>query len=336
MGAAIKHITDYYPACSYTNDDYFNEFPELNESREKLSKVGVENRYIVDKSETASDLSYHAAQKLFEIYEIDKNKIEFLIFCSTEFDHYTPTTAAILQNRLELPTNIGAIDIVSSCTGYIQSLSIAKSLVESEGLNNVLILAVSTLTKTFHPKDANSKFLFGDAATATLITAENEGGLGKFIFGTDGSRSDYIIVEDGGARNPISENSFDETKNEYGNITCKANFYMNGAGIFIFGLKTIPKLVDDILLKNNMSFEEIDYFVFHQANEFLLKSIQKKLNIPNEKFIIEMSNTGNTVAATIPIALKKLISSSKVKKGDTILFAAFGTGLTWGGTILKI
>ncbi len=334
MKAYIKHIAEYYPKYILSNDDFFNIFPELKQKKDTLLKVGVSNRYVVDKETTASDLAFFAAEKLFNESQIDKKEIDFLIFCSTEFDHYTPTTSAILQHRLNLSNNIGSVDIVSSCTGFIHSISHAKGLIEANDHKNVLLLCVSTLTKTFHKKDANSQFLFGDAATAILISNRKEEGIGKFIHGTDGGRSDYIMIRDGGARNELTTNSFLEDVNEYGNTTCNANFFMNGTGVFLFGLKTVPNIINNILRKNNISIEEIDYFVLHQANEFLLKALQKKLGIPDEKFIIHMQNTGNTVAATIPIALNCLMKTRNLKKGDKILIAAFGTGLTWGGTII--
>lgn len=320
----------------WPNADFYAEFPEQQLREKSLSKVGVASRYIVDKNTTSSDLSVDAAKKLFEEHNIRPEDIDFLIFCSGEFDHYTPTSAAIIQNRLGLPSSVGAIDIVSSCSGFIQSLGVAKGMVESVGMKNVLLLCVSTLTKEFHEKDFNSKFLFGDAATATLISAREEASVGEFVFGTDGSRSEYLMIRDGGGRNPIGENSFKEEVNEYGNVTCRANFYMNGTGIFLFGMKTVPALVQDVLEKNNTSFDEIDFFVFHQANAFLLEALRKKMDIPKEKFIIHMEETGNTVSATIPIALNSILVNKQAKKGDTILFAAFGTGLTWAGTVVKL
>ncbi|OFY93227.1 MAG: hypothetical protein A3K10_13580 [Bacteroidetes bacterium RIFCSPLOWO2_12_FULL_31_6] len=335
MKPYIKHITEYYPEKKFSNNDFFIKFPELKSKEETLLKVGVLSRYIVDINVPASDLVFNAAEKLFNETNINRNDIDFLVFCSTEFDHYTPTTSSILQNRLKLSNSIGAIDVVSSCTGFVHSLSLVKGLIEANEFKNILLLCVSTLTKTFHKKDANSHFLFGDAATAILISNRVEDGIGKFVFGTDGGRSDYIIVRDGGGRNKLTEQSFLEEENEYGNTTCNANFFMNGTGVFLFGLKTVPKLIDEILFKNNTTFEEVDYFVFHQANKFLLKTLQKKLGIPDEKFVIHMENTGNTVAATIPIAFNSLMKNDKIKKGDKILIAAFGTGLTWGGTIIK-
>jgi len=336
MKAYIKYISEFYPKKSYSNDDFYKEFPKMEAQKENLLKVGVSNRYIVDEGTTSSDIAVKAAEKMFKEHNVNPRDIEFVIFCSGEFDHYTPISSAIIQDRLGLSTNVGAIDLVSSCTGFVQSLSIAKGMIESNGLRNVLLLCVSTLTKEFHKKDFNSKFLFGDAATATFLSSQEESGVGEFVFGTDGSRSDYLIIRDGGARNPINTDSFKEEINEYGNVTCRANFYMNGTGIFLFGMKTVPKLIDDILEKNRTSFDEIDYFIFHQANAFLLKTLQKKLAIPKEKFIIHLENTGNTVAATIPIALNSILKNGIAKSGDTILFAAFGTGLTWGGTIVKL
>lgn len=335
MKPYIKHISEYYPEKKVSNEDFYVKFPELKTKEDTLLKIGVSNRYVVDSDIPASDLAYYTAEKLFNETAINRSDIDFLIFCSTEFDHYTPSTSSILQHRLKLSNQIGAIDIVSSCTGFVHSLSLAKGMIEANESKNVLLLCVSTLTKTFHEKDANSHFLFGDAATAILISNRTEDGIGKFTFGTDGGRSDYIIVRDGAGRNKLTEKSFKEEVNEYGNTTCNANFFMNGTGVFLFGLKTVPKLIDEILSKNNTTFDEVDYFVFHQANAFLLKTLQKKLGIPNEKFIIHMENTGNTVAATIPIALNSLIKSGKIKRDDKILIAAFGTGLTWGGTIIK-
>lgn len=334
MKAFIKYISEFYPERIFSNENFFEKFPALKSKKEALLKVGVSNRYIVDKEIPASDLAFNAAEKLFKETNINRFDIDALIFCSTEFDHYTPTTSSILQHKLKLSNNIIAIDIVSSCTGFIHSLSIAKGMVEANDNKNVLLLCVSTLTKTFHEKDANSHFLFGDAATAVLISNRPEGGIGKFAFGTDGGRSDYIIVKDGGGRNKLTNESFLENENEYGNTTCNANFFMNGTGVFLFGLKTVPKLITEILAKNNTTFEEIDYFVFHQANEFLLKTLKKKLGIPDEKFIIHMGETGNTVAATIPIALNYLNNRIDFKENSRVLIAAFGTGLTWGGTIV--
>tara|TARA_R110001592_G_scaffold35209_10_gene120057 strand:+ start:341 stop:868 length:528 start_codon:yes stop_codon:yes gene_type:complete len=173
MKSYIKQISEVFPNKKYTNESFFNDFPNLKDKEESLLKVGVTSRYIIEKNVTASDLAVDAANKMFNEDKINRDEIDFLIFCSTEFDHYTPTTAAILQSRLQLKNSIGAIDVVSSCTGFSHSLSIAKGMIEGNGCKNVLLLCVSTLTKTFHKKDANSHFLFGDAATAILVSSRD-------------------------------------------------------------------------------------------------------------------------------------------------------------------
>ncbi len=335
MKAYIKHISSYLPLKKVSNDDFFNRFPYLKSKQNIFLKTGVHNRYVVEPEETSSDLSYHAANNLFSEFIFDKTELDALIFCSTEFDYYTPITAAILQDRLGLSNHVATFDLVSSCTGFVHGITFSKGLIEANGYRNVLLLCASSSTKTFHEKDANSHYLFGDAATAILIGGRREEGVGKITIGTDGSRKDYIIVKDGGGRNKLTPESYKEIENEFGNSTARANFFMNGTGIFLFGLKTVPTLVEQILSENKINKDEVDYFVFHQANAFLLKTLQKKLNIPDEKFIIFMENTGNTVAASIPLALQHLFYQKKIQKGSKILIAAFGTGLTWGGTIIS-
>lgn len=335
MASNIKYISEFFPKVEYTNDDFFKEFPQLEKQKKSLEKIGVEKRHIISKSETSLDLAINAAKKLLEEHPIKPNDIDFIIFCSLEFDYALPSTAAVFQDKLGLSKNIGAIDLVSSCTGFIHSLSVAKGLMETNEHKNILMLFPSSLTKEFHQKDYNSKFIFGDGATAVLLDNKKENSIGQFVFGTDGSRKDYIIIKDGRGRNPINKSSYTENINEYGNVSCNANFYMNGTGVFLFGIKTIPKLIEEILFKNDKTIDEIDYFVLHQANEFLLDSIRKKANIPKEKFIIHLKDTGNTVASTIPLALNSLMKKDKNLSGKSVLIAAFGTGLTWGGTIVK-
>ena len=179
--------------------------------------------------------------------------------------------------------------------------------------------------------------MFGDGASATLITAsETSNGIGEFIFGTDGKGANKIIIKDGGARNKITENSNKEITDDYGNVTTDACFYMNGISIFIFGLNIVPRLVNDILQKEQKTISDIDLFIFHQENLFLIDKIANKLQIPSEKVFNFMKNTGNTVSSSIPIALSEAIKSGNAKKGDTILLAGFGVGLSWAATIIKL
>ena len=337
MKAFIKSISYYLPEQVFTNDDFFMAFPESIANKENLSKIGVNKRHIASNTELASDLAVKSALKLFDEHQINPNDIDFLLFCAQEFDYFTPTTACVIQNRLKLPTHCGALDFNLGCSGFVYGLAVAKGLIESVGMNNVLLLTSSTLTRKLHPKDENLRYLFGDAACATLISSGNSNScIHQFSFGTDGEGAEKIIVKDGGARNPINKESYHEIVNEYGNITSKAFMEMKGVSVFSFSIKTVPKLIYDLLQKNNKQIDEIDLFIFHQANLFIIDTIRKKMNLPREKVFNFMEEVGNTISSSIPIVLYEAIKCVKAKKGDTILLAGFGVGLSWGATIITL
>lgn len=330
----IKHISYSVPKQTFSNSDYFEVFPET-QSNPNLDKIGIENRHIAVK-ELASDLAVDAANKLFIEHNVNPSEIDFVIFCAQEFDFYTPTTACVIQNRLNIPTHAGALDINLGCSGFVYCVGVAKGLIEAMGVKNVLLLTSSTLTKKIHALDKSSRYVFGDGAAATLISKSNLDGIGPFLMGTEGKEHEKIIVTDGGARNPITTTSSNLITDDYGNSHSNETFFMNGASIFVFALKTVPKLVFDLLEKSQLEKEEIDLFVFHQANEFLLRTLQRKLNIPDEKFFIYMKEVGNTVSSTIPIAMYHAIKSEKVKSGQKVMIVAFGVGLSWAGTIITV
>ena len=337
MKAFIKSISYYLPEQIFTNEDFFREFPDTISNKANLSKIGVKERHIAANNELASDLAVKSAQKLFKQNDINPHDIDFLLFCAQEFDYFTPTTACVIQHRLNLPTNSGALDFNLGCSGFVYGLGIAKGLIESVGMKNVLLLTSSTLTRKLHPKDENLRYLFGDAACTTLISAGNsESEIHQFSFGTDGQSADKIMVKDGGSRNPITNESFHEIINEYGNITSNAFMDMKGVAVFSFSIKTVPNLINDLLKKHNKTIDEIDLFIFHQANLFIIDTIRKKLNLSEEKVFNYMENVGNTVSSSIPITLYEAIECGRAKKGDTILLAGFGVGLSWGATIITL
>jgi 3-oxoacyl-[acyl-carrier-protein] synthase-3 len=336
LNAYIKAISYYLPDKIFSNDDFFRNFPEETNHKENLLKTGVHKRHIAEAGETASDFGIKAAQKLFTEHSIEPSSIDFLLFCAQEFDHFTPTTACIMQEKLGLPKHCGALDFNLGCSGFVYGLSLAKGLIESIGAKNILLITSSTLTKTFHKKDKSSIFVFGDGAAATLISSGDKKGIGEFVFGTDGKGKDKIIVKDGGARNQITETSYADRTDEYGNTTNDASFYMNGTSVFIFGLKTVPGVITELIKKQNTSISNIDLFIFHQANLFLIDAIRQKLEIPEEKVFNYIQDVGNTVSSTIPIALHEAIKNGKAKKGDRILLAGFGVGLSWAATIIEL
>lgn len=336
MQAQIKAISYYLPDHIVTNEDLSNEFPEW--SIDKISeKTGILERHIVSDEICSSDLAILAAKKLFQEHNIDLNDIDFLILCTQSPDYFLPTTACIIQDKLGLSTKIGAFDFNLGCSGYIYGLSIAKGLIESGICKNLLFITAETYSKFIHNKDKSVRTIFGDAAAATLITRseEKQGFIHSFSLGTDGSGSESLIVKNGGMRNRIDK-IVEDTIDDFGNIRNSNSLYMDGGNIFVFTLKIVPSTLKDILEKANLNMDDIDLFVFHQANKFMLDALQKKLRIPKEKFYIYIEKCGNTVSSTIPIALYHILKDKDASKKSKILLLGFGVGLSWGGCIIEI
>lgn len=321
------------PEKILTNEDLAKEFSGWK-AYDIEQKTGIYKRHCAAYNEIASDCATKAAKKLFEEYNIDEKTIDFLIFVTQSQDHASPTTACLIQNRLNLKPTIGAFDINLGCTGFVYALSVAKGLLATNDLNNVLILTSETLTKYIHPKDKSSRTIFGDAGAAILVSKDDK--IGRFEYGTDGSGSEVMIKRNGSFRFPFTKVRGVDYDDGYGSITNNDFFRMKGQDVFVFAAKTAPKLVKNILLKNEMELEDIDLFIFHQANGFLLEHLRKKIKIPKEKFFVYMREVGNTVSSTIPIAMKEATQAGKVQKGMKVLIAAFGVGLSWGGTIIEI
>jgi len=332
MEAKIVDIEYYLPGSVLSNIDLQKEFPDWdNESFEK--KVGIRQRHIAGENETALDLAYQAAEKV--LAGKDKDSIDYILFCTQSPDYFLPTGACILQDRLGLRKNIGALDFNLGCSGFVYGLSLAKGLVKGEVAKKVLLITAETYSKHIHPKDKTNRSIFGDGAAATIIAASEITQIGQFNLGTDGSGADKLIVKNGGFRCSYDKNA---TLKSYGdnNLYSDNELYMNGPDIFNFTIDTIPNVVNETLAINQFKIDEIDYFVFHQANAFMLNFLRKKLKIKKDKFHIELKDTGNTVSATIPIALHQAIKNKKVKRGDNIMLVGFGVGLSWGATIIKL
>lgn len=335
MKAIIKAISYYLPENIITNEALIAEFPEW--SVEKISdKTGIRQRRIAEKNVCASDLGVLSCEKLFSEHNIDRNDIDFLILCTQSPDYFLPTTACIMQERLNIPRTAGAFDFNLGCSGYVYGLSLAKGLIETGSAKNVLLVMAETYSKFIHPQDKSVRTIFGDAAAATLLTIEataEKEQIGSFVFGTDGRGANNLIVKTGGMRNPIKTDS--TITDEYGNIHDENSLYMNGSEIFIFTLGIVPKTMKGVLQKANLNQEDIDLFVFHQANQYMLTELRKKLKIPEEKFYIYLENCGNTVSSTIPIALYHAMQEGKIKNGSKVMIMGFGVGYSWAGALLQ-
>lgn len=338
----IKAIYYYLPEKVVSNEDLVAEFPEW--TVEKIaSKVGVNNRHVVSENETATDLAVKAAEKLFEQNpDFKKEEIDFIILCTQSPDYFLPTSACIIQERLGLRTNIGAFDFNLGCSGYIYGLAIAKGLIAGRIASNVLLLTAETYSKHLHPKDKGNRTIFGDGATATIVSTEGWAEIGNFSLGTDGRGAENLIVKTGGLRNP--DKAGDLHFDENGNPCSSDHLFMNGASIFTFTQKNVPIVVKDTLESNKLSFEDIDLFIFHQANSYMLEFLRKKIKIDNEKFFINMAEIGNTVSNSVPIALADAKKAGLIpdklsgsdEKSFNLLLCGFGVGYSWGGVIIKV
>lgn len=330
--AYIKAISYYLPERVVTNEELVREFPEW--SVDKVSqKVGVNSRHLAAENETAGDMAETAARKLFEEYNIDPKSIDFLMLCTQSPDYFLPSTACVLQNRLGISTSAGAFDYNLGCSGCIYGMAMAKGLIAAGIAKNVLLLTAETYNKYLHPSDKSNRSIFGDGAAACLISTEGFAEIGEFVLGTDGSGAKNLIVKTGAARQRFATGKFVE--DDEGHIWYDDYLYMNGGSIFNFTLDAVPAIMNQVLEKNGLEKEKIDYCVFHQANKFMLNTIRKVCVLPKEKFYVNLSETGNTVSSTVLIGLKDCLSNETIRSGMKVMIAGFGVGLSWGGTTLS-
>ncbi|MFL6538870.1 MAG: 3-oxoacyl-ACP synthase III family protein [Chthoniobacterales bacterium] len=335
--AAIEAIRYYLPATTVTNEDLAPDCGDWDAAK-ILAKTGIAKRHVAAANECASDLGVAAAQRLFAETEFEPKAVDFLIFCTQSPDYVMPPTGCLVHEQLGLRNDSGAVDLNLGCSGFIYGLALAKSMIESGVAANVLLITAETYSKIINRRDRSARTVFGDGAAATFITAaeiETEY-IGPFIFGTNGAGAEEIIVRAGGARRAISAEAMIETQDRSGSWRADKDFYMNGPEVFNFVLAEIPRALRRLIDRWGGSLNDVNYFVFHQANRFILEHLRNKLNIPPERFCIDVENYGNTVSSTIPIALENARVAGHVRSGDTVAILGFGVGYSWSGAILKL
>lgn len=318
----IQDISFYLPSRQLENCDLERLFPGMRASQIE-KKLGITVRRIAGENETATDLAVAAAVQLLECH--DRSQIDYVIFCTQSPDYKLPASACLIQERLGLGTHAGAVDINQGCSGYIYGLSLAQGLIASEAANQVLLLTGETYSKYLHPEDRGNRAIFGDGASATLLTASEEEGVGRFVFGTDGKGWDQLVLMNGGSRHPQAPEDDQQSW-----------LFMNGPEIFNFTIRMVPLLCKETLVRNHLETGEIKAVLFHQANAFMLNHLKNICSIPDEKFIIDMQGTGNTVSSSIPIVLSKRLSDGSFVQGDKILLAGFGVGYSWAGVVITV
>lgn len=272
-------------------------------------KLGIKERYILEENETGLGLAQNALSELLQDNAIEKGKIEFLIYVTQTPENTLPQNSSLLQSMLDLPSTVCAFDISLGCSGYVYALSLARALMKSEGFQQGIIITCDCYSKIINPNDRATASIFGDAATATYL--DNDVFIGYTDYGTDGSQGMKLC----------------KTRN--------TSLFMDGRAIFNFMMTRVEPSIEKCLAKNQIERKNIDFYIFHQASKFLLETLITKLNLDSTKTPILLEKYGNTVSSSIPIALEHLLSQNTLQ-GKIFLLSAFGVGLSWATTILKI
>lgn len=316
----IDQISSYLPETILSNEEIIERFDFPAGFLEE--KLAIQSRHIASADESCSDMAVAAVTNLFESGHASPSDIGLLIVCTQNPDYRLPSTANIVQDRLKLPNAIAAFDINQGCSGYIYGLAIATSMMEVHGIDHGLLITSEAYSKVMVAEDRSTVPIFGDGATATLISRGGAGRVGAFTFGSDGSGADKLIVKGGGSRHPGMS-----VENEGG-------LYMDGRAIFNFMMEQMPDDIGSCLEKNNLTQDDIDIFAFHQASAFMVSSLAMSMDIPPEKAPFLLQNCGNTVSGTIPMMLEKLWGTDDLQN-KMVLASGFGVGLSWASTVIN-
>ncbi|MCA9152149.1 MAG: ketoacyl-ACP synthase III [Planctomycetales bacterium] len=324
--AALGPIAVHFPATVETNDQLTAEFPEWNVPLIS-SKTGIHQRYIAAPDECASDLGFHAAQKLMKTEGIDPQSIDFLLLCTQTPDYPLPTTACLLQERLGLPTHCGAIDFNLGCSGFVYGLALADGLIRTGAVKRILLITAETYSKYIDRDDRSLRTIFSDAAAATLIEASPQQTLTGFRFGTDGSGADTLLVTKGGAR-PAAQAHRPRHRKRWNSA-----LYMDGPSLMNFTIGAVPQVVEEILADAKLSRDEIHLYLLHQATLKMLEQLRQRLGLSEDRLPICLQDCGNTVSSTLPILIQQMRQEQRIVTDAHHLLIGFGVGWSWAGCV---
>ena len=334
-GMTVRGISWCVPERFETNEDLVREFGTWTPEK-ILHKTGIKQRHIADADKPASYYHALAGNKFFEEHpDIARDSIDMLVVCTETRDYIAPATACVVHEQLGLRKTCGAVDYELGCSGYIYGLGIAKGFIAGGIARRVLLITGDVVAKYANKQDKAIRTIFGDGFTATLLEASAQDRVTGFDFGTDGSGFRDIIIEAGGEAMPRSAETALAYTNRFGNTHSKENIYMDGRKVLEFSVGEVPGSVDRTLALAGLKKEDIDLVVFHQASQLLLERVRDTLGVPEEKFVIDMAETGNTVSSTVPIALARAVASGRLKPGMKVLVSGFGVGLSWGTAVIE-
>ncbi len=332
----IKDIAYYLPETIIDNQYLHKENPAWD-MKQVVERTGVFKRHIARENETALDLSLQACRELFSRHQDAKEMIDGLIFCTQSPDYILPPNACVLHKLLDLPENVFAFDFNLACSGYVYGLALARGLVFTGQAKNILLVTADTYSKYISRKDRSARVLFGDGAAVTWITGADSGpGVIDILCSTGGKEYDRFIIPAGGLRLPKSRKTCRPKKDESGNVRTLENIYMDGLGVLAFVNSRVPRQIRQILARNSLTCDDIDLFIFHQASKLALDSLAAILKIEPEKEFRNLQEIGNTVSASIPIALKDALDAGRAVPGHKIVISGFGVGLSWGTALIEI
>ena len=321
MFSKIIATGSYLPTNVVTNQDLEKKVDTTDEWIR--TRTGIQRRSIADSEQATSDLGYEAAKKAIDRSGIDSNEIDLIIVGTCTPDVPTPNVGTIIQEKIGLK-NFPAFSIEAACSGFIYAINLANKFILSGDSKCALVIGAETLSRITDWEDRNTCVLFADGAGAAILKPSNDPGIVHSKLGANGAYSDLLYVPYGTSKRPIKEERND-------------NFLqMRGNEVFKVAVKTLERIAMDSLKEANMTAEDIDWFIPHQANIRIIQAVSKRLNIPEDKVVISLTNHGNTSAASIPLALDQSIREGKIKNGDTVLLQSFGAGFTWGTVILEI
>lgn len=333
MGVRIQQIEYYLPKNIVTNAMLQEENPHWN-IPSLAERTGVHKRHIAAANETALDLAFEVCRKMFP--NTVPSDIDGIIFCTQSQDYILPSNACILHQKLGLSTEVMAFDLNMACSGYIYGLALARGLIISGALKNVLLINADTYSKFIYPDDRSVRFLFGDGAAVSWLTgSDDHEGILDLACSTSGENFDKFIIPAGGCRLPRSERTAAVYVDKSNNRRSQENIHMQGMDILTFLNSQIPVQINGLLKRNNIGVTDIDLFVFHQASKVGLDSLKNVLNLAPQKCFENYRDIGNTVSASIPIAIKDALDRGKLSKGDRALLCGFGAGLSWGSALVR-
>lgn len=335
MSARIEAVEYCLPKKVVTNSDLAKENPSWDMKR-VAEKAGVLSRRIAAQDETAFDLAAHACDRLFKKDPAAKKRVDAVIFCTQTPDYPMPSNAFLLHKHLDLPEAVLAFDYNLACSGFVYGLAIADALIAAKRARCVLLATGDTYSKFINKRDRSTRVLFGDGAAVSLISAASgKTGLVDALLWTSGKDYDKFIVPAGGCRSPRSKATAWEKADRFGNVRSQDDIAMDGMGVWSFIQEAVPRQLKLLLSRNKLRVCDIDAWVFHQASKLTLDSLINILGLDREKVVWNLNRVGNTVSASIPIALKDALDKGQIRRGDRVVLCGFGVGLSAGSALVR-